>query len=479
MKRTLALILAILLALSTMALAESAEPEAPAVELEEFTIGDEVEAAPAEEPAVEALEAPEDCAVAAPSADEPVAMGIEPMNAPQSVVLAKEKNNGEITLALREQRRIDPAFATANGWTVIDYRSSRDKVVTVDGNGLLTACAEGRATITVKTDNKKRATIKVKVVDPYKPTGVSILQGKEITLAVRESVQLDAVLSPSTAQSALEWKSGRSKVATVDGNGVVYAAAEGRTTIAVKTYNRKKALIKVKVVDPYKPTGVTIAQGKSATLNMGDTLQLNANLEPATAQTTLEWKSSRPSVATVDGSGFVTVVGRGSATITVRTHNGKRATFKVKVLKTNEIELSGYYKNKTTVASFANKFGLTLQSKMENRYGRYTLTKYCNNGTVFVYGFATEQTDEPSISVIELKKPSNYTLCGAAVGMNYNTAVSTISKYAKKHRLGIDEDDVYAGLYELYDDDKDIHIWITFRCEGGIVTEIGCGDLAP
>ena len=92
MKRTLALILTILLALSTMALAESAEPEAPAVELEEFTIGYEVEAAPAEEPAVEALEAPEDCAVAAPSADEPVAMGIEPMNAPQSVVLAKEKN---------------------------------------------------------------------------------------------------------------------------------------------------------------------------------------------------------------------------------------------------------------------------------------------------------------------------------------------------------------------------------------------------
>ena len=48
---------AILLALSTMALAESAEPEAPAVELEEFTIGDEVEAAPAEETAKDGKEA--------------------------------------------------------------------------------------------------------------------------------------------------------------------------------------------------------------------------------------------------------------------------------------------------------------------------------------------------------------------------------------------------------------------------------------
>ena len=277
MKRTLALVLAVLLALSTIALAESTELEL------------------------------------------------------QTIVLSKEKDNGEITLAVGEQRQIDPAFATANGWTVTGYKSSKAKAVTVDGNGLVTACAEGKAKITVKTDNKKKAKIKVKVIDPYKPDNIAIAQGKEITLAVGQSVRLDAVLSPVTAQTTLEWKSSKGKYVTVDGSGVVYAAAEGSAKITVKTHNKKKASIKVKVVDPYKPNGVSIPQGKEATLTVGQTLQLGAALSPSTAQATLVWTSNKPGVATVDGSGFVTAVGKGSAKITVKTHNGKKATFKVKV----------------------------------------------------------------------------------------------------------------------------------------------------
>ena len=331
MKRTLALVLAVLLALSTIALAESTELEL------------------------------------------------------QTIVLSKEKDNGEITLAVGEQRQIDPAFATANGWTVTGYKSSKAKAVTVDGNGLVTACAEGKAKITVKTDNKKKAKIKVKVIDPYKPDNIAIAQGKEITLAVGQSVRLDAVLSPVTAQTTLEWKSSKGKYVTVDGSGVVYAAAEGSAKITVKTHNKKKASIKVKVVDPYKPNGVSIPQGKEATLTVGQTLQLGAALSPSTAQATLVWTSSKPGVATVDGGGLVTAVDKGSAKITVKTHNGKKATCKVKVDEEgNTVYVATSYDDNLAVRSSPDKTANILTTIRRGYTGKL-LSKKTINGWEWYY----------------------------------------------------------------------------------------------
>ncbi len=95
--------------------------------------------------------------------------------------------------------------------------------------------------------NGKKATITVKVVDPYKPTGVSIAQGKRYEMKVGQTLQLSAALAPATAQSALTWSSKKPKVASVDANGVVTAHRKGTAKITVKTANKKKATIVIKV----------------------------------------------------------------------------------------------------------------------------------------------------------------------------------------------------------------------------------------
>ena len=223
MKRIVSMLLVLLLALPVMALAE--DIDAPVAEVEEFIIGGEEEAVDA----VEAEEAEVAEAKAAPASEEAV-----PMAAGGQITLANVKDNGEITLAVGETRQIVPSFATANGWRVTEYKSSKDKYVTVDGSGVVRAVAEGKAKITVKTDGKK-ATVKIKVVDPYKPDSIAITQGKELTLSVGQSVKLGTALTPGTARATLEWKTSKDKYVTVDGSGTVRAIAEGKAKISVKT----------------------------------------------------------------------------------------------------------------------------------------------------------------------------------------------------------------------------------------------------
>ena len=64
------------------------------------------------------------------------------------------------------------------------------------------------------------------------------------------------------------------------------------------------------------------------------TLLLSATIKPANAtDQSIKWSSSNKKVATVDQSGLVTAVKKGSATITAKSSNGKKATCKVTVKK--------------------------------------------------------------------------------------------------------------------------------------------------
>ena len=71
----------------------------------------------------------------------------------------------------------------------------------------------------------------------------------------------------------------------------------------------------------------------TATLNVGQTLQLQATVIPTNAvNQTVTWGSSNPGVATVTPSGVITAVSTGTAIITVRTNDGgKTATCTVTV----------------------------------------------------------------------------------------------------------------------------------------------------
>lgn len=244
--------------------------------------------------------------------------------------LDKVKGNGTTTMNVGAQIQLRPAFASANGWKVTGYKSSKPKVASVSDSGVVTALSEGRAKITISAvdarNKKKKATLSLKVVDPYKPTGVKILQGKSATVDLGSTLQLTASLTPVTAKTTLTWTSKKPSIASVDANGVVTPHAEGKTKITVKTGGKKqkKATITIKVVDPKKPTGIKLQDGKSVILKVGQTLKLTPVLTPTTAETTLTWSSKKASVATVAADGTVTAVKPGTTRVSVWTSSKKK-----------------------------------------------------------------------------------------------------------------------------------------------------------
>lgn len=86
-------------------------------------------------------------------------------------------------------------------------------------------------------------------------------------------------------------------------------------------------------------TGLTLTP-KKVDLEVGKTYQLSAVKEPANAEGSLTWTSSKPAVAAVDQSGKVTAKGEGTATITV-TCGSKSAACTVTVSKPLVPEVPG------------------------------------------------------------------------------------------------------------------------------------------
>ncbi|MBQ8087196.1 MAG: Ig domain-containing protein, partial [Clostridia bacterium] len=152
--------------------------------------------------------------------------------------------NIDSTLDLNALVKLTPETATRR----LTWTSSKAKVATVSADGIVTPVAEGSAKITVTTHNKKKATITVKVVNPYKALGVSLTPSTTQTLYIEQTLQLTAKLNPETARTALTWTSSKPSVATVDSNGLVTGVKKGSATIIVATDNGKKAKLTVKVL---------------------------------------------------------------------------------------------------------------------------------------------------------------------------------------------------------------------------------------
>lgn len=226
---------------------------------------------------------------------------------------------------------VEPIDATDQG---VKWSSSDTGVVTVEG-GKLTGVKTGTATVTVTTDSEgKTATCKVSVVKAMtekalKRTG----SNGTVKLAPGQQLRLTPKFATSKGWKVKSVKSSKTGVATVDASGVVTAKAAGKTKITVTTSNKKKATLTVQVVDTSAASGVKLNKKGTVKLKVGATLKLNATVSPATAATTLTWKSSKPAVASVDADGNVVALKKGTCTVAVKTGSGKLAKVKIKVVK--------------------------------------------------------------------------------------------------------------------------------------------------
>lgn len=125
--------------------------------------------------------------------------------------------------------------------------SSNKKIATVTDKGLIHTKKAGEVRITITLKKGSDIKLKLKVIDPTVPTAVTINEGSRATLALAETKQLTATVSPDTAPQSVTWKSSNTVVASVDENGLVTALTPGQATISAVTGNKLKAQLTVKV----------------------------------------------------------------------------------------------------------------------------------------------------------------------------------------------------------------------------------------
>lgn len=299
---------------------------------------------------------------------------------------------GTIDMTASETCQLVATLVPSTAQAPIVWKTSSTAIATVDSNGLVTAVKEGTVTITAQeTKSNRRATVRVKITDPNKPTRITLDHSGIVDITTQDTLKLTATLVPSTAQAPITWKTSSTAIATVDANGLVTPLKEGTVTVTVQeTKTRRSASVRVRITDPNRPTGIAIDGPNPATVSMGETLWLQATLQPATSQSAISWRSSSTAIATVTDQGIVTPLREGTVTITATANNTNRsANIRVRVVDPNKptdlllnyggtVELS--LRDMLTIG--AQVFPSTAQTQLSWRSSAESIAAVDGNGVV-------------------------------------------------------------------------------------------------
>lgn len=220
---------------------------------------------------------------------------------------------------------------------VIFWTSSNDKVATVDQNGNVSIIGNGETEITVKADAAGRTkTCKITVM----PASTDVSFDKDIMILLKGATsQIKVTLNPvDSPLSKVKIVSSDSKVATasVNDNVITVTAKTGGTAKITATPvkgNTAVCLLTVKSpLTSLTATPIKMKIGESRTISLVKT--------PNDATDSLVYQSNNLSVATVDATGKVTVVGAGSTKILIKSKSGSVMTY-CGINETNENDTPG------------------------------------------------------------------------------------------------------------------------------------------
>ena len=222
-----------------------------------------------------------------------------------------------------------------SGRTIV-WTSSNTAAASVNTSGRVTGVAAGSATITATSEGKS-GTAAITVTAPPAPAPVATVavSPASASVAAGQAVQLSAVTKDSAGTvltgRTVTWASSNSGIASVSGSGFVTGVTVGAATITA-TSEGKSGTAALTVTNV--PVASVTVSPASASVPAGQTVQLTATLKDANGNTltgrTVTWSSDNTAVATVSGSGLVSGVVAGAATITA-TSEAKTGTSAITV----------------------------------------------------------------------------------------------------------------------------------------------------
>src|SRR5437773_1519196 len=170
---------------------------------------------------------------------------------------------------------------------------------------------------------------------PPAPVATVTLTPGSATVNEGQTLQLTATLKDANGNTlvgrSITWSSSNTSAASVNGTGLVTGVTAGSATITATSEGKSGTSAITVVHMPVASVTVTPASG---TVSAGSSLPLTATPKDANGNPlvgrTVTWQSSNTSAATVNGSGLVSGVAAGSATITA-TSEGQSGTSAITV----------------------------------------------------------------------------------------------------------------------------------------------------
>ena len=234
-------------------------------------------------------------------------------NPDESVVINAPSGNIYIGDSVTLSAVVFPTTITPD----ITWGSSNPDVATIDPKtGVLTALSDGGTVITATNDNITGSL--ALTVLPIEASSVTLNQ-ENLTLKVGESQTLKATVLPeNTTYKNVTWESNDPSVVMVV-DGVVTAIGVGSANVRAMV-GQATANCTV-TVNPVEAENITLS-ASSATLKIGQTLQLIANVTPEnTTDKSINWLSDNQNCATVSTQGEVIAISEGTAVITAECGN--------------------------------------------------------------------------------------------------------------------------------------------------------------
>lgn len=279
----------------------------------------------------------------------------------------KEDSNYVEKIDLGQRKMLEVLVQPAASLADVTWSSSDEAVVTVDHKGKLYGKSAGTAIITCSAGGVS-AQCKVEVCNVNLPESIVVSNAENAeSMEIGDSFYLEASVLPRYADHAtVYWKSSDQSIVTVDELGLVTARSVGSATILGYVYNSQykdfeslpesgdslTAVVSVTVTESADAVTLVNAPEK---VKMGTktTFTAKATFEGKTLDRAIYWSSSNRSVAAIDkNTGQLTTVKPGQTTITAYTSNGKSATVRITVYKTDYS--SGSYNLKATSAGYSS-----------------------------------------------------------------------------------------------------------------------------
>ncbi|MGN0483175.1 MAG: Ig-like domain-containing protein [Lachnospiraceae bacterium] len=273
----------------------------------------------------------------------------EPTN-PQDVAVEKiQLKESQLTVKVGEEETLNYTITPANATNrKVTWKSDHPEIAAVE-NGKIIALKEGKAVITVTTEDGKKTSKCTVTVEKAENTGSeepSMESGTENPSTQKPSETQPSANQPSESGSGFDQpsdiESGSNQPDTGSGSNRPSDAGSGWERPSNGGAGSEKPSTQYPgSQNPQEPSKVEVETVKiteqNVSMEIGETKQFHTEIFPETASDqTVTWTSAQPQIASVSSDGTVTALKDGVAVICVRTANGKEATTSVTVKKAGE-----------------------------------------------------------------------------------------------------------------------------------------------